>query len=331
MKSLLRGIINVCVFMFVALIFVGCGENSKNNVNANDKQVATNKIEESVHTIRIAYLPITHSLPILEEAEASADNLLTGVKVELVRFGSWPELLDAINSGDVDGAVVLAELAMKLRETQGNNSIKAVALGHRDGNVIVVSKEINSFSDLKGKVFAIPHRQSSHHILVREAMKKNGMTEKDIKLIELSPTEMPASLYSGKIAGYSVAEPFGAMSVNLGIGKVLYTSEQLWPNSICCLLVLRSAFIEKHYQLAKNFVKGFKDAGIHLGNHEYALKVAVKYFKQNTKVLQNSLQWIHFDDLELTKNNYESLVNKTVEYGLTSAPPTYEEFVENEL
>ena len=62
-------------------------------------------------SVKIAYLPITHSLAVLEEAEELEKQ--NGIKVELVKFGSWPELLDALNSNKVDGASVLIELAMK--------------------------------------------------------------------------------------------------------------------------------------------------------------------------------------------------------------------------
>ena len=36
--------------------------------------------------------------------------------MELVKFGSWPDLMDALNTGRIDGASVLAELAMKANE-----------------------------------------------------------------------------------------------------------------------------------------------------------------------------------------------------------------------
>ena len=62
---------------------------------------------ENVKTVKIAYLPITHALPVYELSQA--DN----VKVELIKYGSWPELMDALNSGQVDGASVLIELAMQ--------------------------------------------------------------------------------------------------------------------------------------------------------------------------------------------------------------------------
>ena len=54
--------------------------------------------------------------------------------LELVKFGSWPELMDALNTGRIDGASVLIQLAMNAKEK--GIDLKAVALGHRDGNVL---------------------------------------------------------------------------------------------------------------------------------------------------------------------------------------------------
>ena len=36
--------------------------------------------------------------------------------LELVKFGSWPELVDALNSGAIDGASMLIQLAMNAKE-----------------------------------------------------------------------------------------------------------------------------------------------------------------------------------------------------------------------
>ena len=47
--------------------------------------------ESSVNTVKIAYLPITHSLAVLEEADELEKQ--SGLKVELIKYGSWNELL----------------------------------------------------------------------------------------------------------------------------------------------------------------------------------------------------------------------------------------------
>ena len=280
--------------------------------------------KDSGNTVKIAYLPITHSLAALEEAEQLKNN--DGVQVELVKYGSWPELLDALNSGRVDGASVLIELAMKSR--QEGIGIKAVALGHRDGNVVVVNNDIGSAADLKGKTFAIPHRQSSHNILLNDALATAGLTIDDVNVTELAPTEMPSALASGQIDGYCVAEPFGAMGVSLGVGKVLFTSEELWEDSICCGLVLTDSFIENRPDDAKAFVEGYKAAGNSL-DKESAKEVAKKYLSQSDDVLETSLQWISYNDLDITEDIYNTLVEKVKAYGLSDNPPSYTDFVKN--
>ena len=214
MKKKFKRIISILATTAMMFSLSACGGNTADSGNTNSD------------TVKIAYLPITHALPVFEEAKELEQE--TGLKVELVKYGSWPELMDALNTGRVDGASVLIELAMK--SAQEGVGIKAVALGHKDGNVIVVSKDISSAEDMKGKTFAIPHRQSSHNILLNDALEKGGLTVDDINITELAPTEMPSALASGQIDGYCVAEPFGAMSVFMDYGKVLYTSEELWEN-----------------------------------------------------------------------------------------------------
>lgn len=304
-----RKIATLFIATALGTLFTACGKNSADQ-----------------NTIKIAYLPITHSLAVLEEADELEKQ--SGLKVEPVKYGSWPELLDALNSGNVDGASILIELAMKSK--QEGIGIKAVALGHKDGNVIVVSNTINKASDLKGKTFAIPHRQSSHNILLNDALAKGGLTINDINVTELAPTEMPSALASGQIDGYCVAEPFGAMGVSLKAGKVLYSSEELWEDSLCCGLVLTDNYIEEHPDDAKNFVENYKKAGENL-DKEKAKEVAKKYLKQSDEVLDISLQWITYSDLEITKETYETLIKKVKDYKLSDNPPSYEDFVKNDF
>lgn len=306
-----RKITALTLSLALALSATACGSKDESN---------------DENAVKIAYLPITHSLAALEEA----DELETGdgIKVELVKYGSWPELLDALNTGRVDGASVLIELAMKSK--QEGIGLKAVALGHRDGNVVIVSNDINTAADLKGKTFAIPHRQSSHNILLNETLATAGLTVDDVNVTELAPTEMPSALASGQIDGYCVAEPFGAMGVSLGAGKVLYSSEELWPDSLCCGLVLTDKFIEERPEQAKEFVQSYKAAGNNL-DKEKAKEVAKKYLSQTDDVLDISLQWISYNDLDITEETYDQLVERVKEYGLSDNPPAYSDFVKTDF
>lgn len=274
-------------------------------------------------TITIAYLPITHAVPLFKAAE-QLEQQNSNVHVELVKYGGWAELMDALDSGRVDGASVLIEMAMEAK-SQGI-PLELSLLGHRDGNVIIASNDIASPAQLKGKIIAIPNEQSSHNILIQQLLNKYGMSEKDVTLIEMAPAEMPAGLKSGQIDGYCVAEPFGAKAVETGVGHVLATSDELWENSICCGIVFNTQATAGKQEALKTFKQAYLSAGNSLTKDE-AVQIAVNNLGQDEATSQQSLQWISFNDLSVTEEAYERLRQEVIEYGLNDNPPTYDEFV----
>jgi NitT/TauT family transport system substrate-binding protein len=311
---------------WVALLLVGvlvialtaCGSSS--TTSSDTTGAAANS---SGTVIKLGYLPITHALAMFEEKEL-LDQENSDFTIELQKFSSWSDLTDALNAGRIDGASVLIELAMSA-VSQGVD-LKAVALGHRDGNVIVVSDDIQSVEDLKGKTFAIPHTQSSHNILLNDMLAKGGLTTNDITIVQMAPSEMPSSLASKTISGYCVAEPFGAQAVEQGLGHVLYTSEELWENSLCCGLVLNQTFIDQNPDLTDKLIEKYMEAGNGLTD-ETEKTIAEKYLGQDEAVLDTSLQWIQYNDLEITEEAYQTLVDKVIAYGINDNPPSYEDFV----
>lgn len=289
-----------------------------------NKKTANNDVE----TIKIGYLPLTHALPVLVAAELQQDT--DGVNIELVKFGSWTELSDALNTGRIDGASVLVQLAMKSKEI--GIGLKAVALGHTDGNVITVANDIHSVADLKGKTFAIPHRQSSHYLLEKQMFENAGVDISKINIIELPPPDMPFALSAGQVSGYCVAEPFGAKAVELGIGKALYKSADLWENSLCCVLVLNDTFIKDNREAAEKFVSAYKKAGQYIGeNKDRVFELTKKQLNINKEVYDISLQWIDFDNLAISEAYYDDLTQRVKAAKLSESPPTYAEFVDTTL
>ncbi|MDF2720445.1 MAG: NMT1-like family protein [Paenibacillus sp.] len=307
----------LAIILVLAAVLSGCGQGKSEGTQA----------EGGKRKIKIGYLPITHAAPLYIEDELGKGKF-SRFELELVKFGSWPDLMDALNTGNIDGASVLIELAMKAKE-QGID-LKAVALGHKDGNVIVTANDINTVADLKGKSFAIPHKFSTHNVLLYQMLKDSGMTLSDLKVVELPPAEMPAALSEKRIAGYVVAEPFGAKSVAIQKGKVLFQSEQLWKNSVDCGLVIRGDLIRKDREAVKEFVAEYVKAGIKAEQKdEQAKTILKKYMNVEDQVLNLSLQWIKYDELKLDKDSYNKLRDYMIEMKLSEKPPTFEDFVDN--
>ena len=319
-QTILRSL--ALLLLLVALaVFGGCG----------DEASAPRHIVDGVRTVRIAYLPITHALPLF----AANDLPLTDddgppIRIERVKYSSWPGLIDALNTGKVDGASVLAPLAVKARE-QGID-VRAAALGHHAGNIIVGGKDIERVEDLRGKIFAIPHKQSSHKLLLDAMLAAHGMTEDDLTVVEMTPPEMPSGLAQGQIAGYCVAEPFGAKSVLLGTGHIIADADALWPDNICCALVFNGGFLAANHSLAHAVTRGYAAAGQALTDDPDARSaLAQQNLKAKDRVLELSLQWISYDDLAITPAAYDDLVTRMKAIHLIETVPAYDAFVDATL
>ena len=256
----------------------GCGTTNPDSTSAAD----TTKTDSSKTNLTLGYLPITHALAVFETKELLDKKSDSDIEVTLQKFSSWTDLMDALNSGKIDGASVLVELAMGA--VSNGIDLKAAALGHKDGNVVIVSDDISDVRDLKGKTFAIPSNQSSHNILLNDMLALGDLSIDDINVVQLAPSEMPSSLASGSIDGYCVAEPFGAQAVVQGYGHVLYDSTDLWQDSICCALVFNGGFLDKNKEAADEFLSTYKEAGSLL-DEGIAKEVAEKYLGQDEKTL----------------------------------------------
>lgn len=317
--KILKKVISAAVILSFLFALTACGNKAAETKSAKK-------------TIKIAYLPLTHAVPLYVENEDLniKKEYLKDVNLELVKFGSWTELSDALNTGKVDGASVLIELGMKAKE-QGID-LKVVALGHRDGNNVTVAKDINSPADLKGKNFAVPQKFSTQNILLYKMLKDSGVNYSDVKVTELAPAEMPAALSEGRISGYIVAEPFGSKSVVSGKGKVLYQSQDLWKDSICCGLVLRNDFIKNNKEVAQELVNGYVKAGKEAeAKDDNIQKISSKYMAVDKNVLDLSLKSTSYTNLKINEKDYEQLATYLTVMGLSKNPPKYSDFVDNSL
>lgn len=275
--------------------------------------------EEPQPTMKVGYLPLTHSLAVVV-----ADKLNAGkykkLKPELVKFSSWPELMDAYNSGKIQAASELMVLALAGAERGVTESV--VALSHRHGDILTVAKEINSVRDLKGKRVAIPHRMSVHNILLSLALKKEGLTLNDVEWIEMPPPDMPAALARGDIKGFIVAEPFGTKAIQAGFGKKLVNAKDIWPDYICCGLVINPAFKKQYPAATREYVDSFTAAGRFIdANRREAIKIARQYMNIDEKVFEQSLSLdVNYGDLRLNRSEVEQLQKYALELNLLKKP-----------
>lgn len=255
------------------------------------------------------------------------------------RFSGWPELKEAMMSGKVKAAYLLAPMAMDLADN--GVPVKIVALGHRSGAVIMTGSKskARNLGDLRGKRIAIPSRFAVDNIFVHRLMKKYGMTDSDVTLVEMAPPDMPAALYAGAVDAYATGEPFGAIAQRKGYARVLHMTRDEWPEYICCVLTVRQELIDHERPTVQRLVNNVLASGAWLesdtAHRHLAADLASKseFFNQDSAlirfVMDNPKDRVTYGDLRLVKAEFDELMGLAFDAKILTRRVPYEKYVDD--
>jgi NitT/TauT family transport system substrate-binding protein len=269
--------------------------------------------------IRLGHLPITDHLTVI----AASRTTFRTLSLQPVKFASWPELAEALKAGSLDTAFALTPISLTLR--QKGVPIKIILLGHRNGSVLLAANDVATVADLRGKTVAIPSRFSTHNLLLRRILARDGLdADRDVKLVELPPPEMVQSLARGAIAAFIVAEPFGAQAEIRKLGKVLALSKDVWPNHVCCALNAREDLISAHPEAVQELADALTDAGRFATEHPHeAAELSKPFLGQNPSVIEHAMTQppgrVTYDDLVPTLADLTATQDDMLKYRIASA------------
>ncbi|HEX9935594.1 MAG TPA: ABC transporter substrate-binding protein [Longimicrobium sp.] len=254
------------------------------------------------------------------------------------KYNGWPELKEALMSGRLQAAYLLAPMAMELADR--GIPVRVVAIGHRSGAVIMVGSRnpARNIGDLKGKRIAIPSRFAVDYLFVRRMMQKHGLKEGDIEFVEMPPPDMPVALHTGGVDGYATGEPFGAKAQMAGYARPLHITRDEWPDYICCVLTVRQELIDQHPEQVQNLVNYVISAGDWLDSNQAnrhtaaALASHPSFFGQDPKVLRfvmdNPPDRVTYGDLRLVRFEFDAVMRMAAEAGVLPRPVPYERYTD---
>ncbi len=292
--------------------------------------------------LQVGGLPVTCNLtlPIACKARAVADGKpqAAATLFEYNKYSGWPEIKESLMTGRIQAAYMLAPLVMDL--TDWRIPLKIVSLGHRSGAVIMVRTDspYRKFADMKGKAIAIPSRFAVDFLFLRKMLAREGMSPKDIEVIEMAPPDMPAALYAGAVDGYCTGEPFGAAAQRAGYARPLSMTRDEWRNYICCVLTVREELIRTNRPLVQELVNYVQAAGNWLDaspvNRDKAAHIAARrdYFGQDPKIIKfvmdNPSDRVTYGDLRMLRAEFDELMQLSVQAGTLKRPVRYEQYVD---
>jgi NitT/TauT family transport system substrate-binding protein len=301
-------------------------------------------VQAAPKPLLVGGLPVTCNLtlPVACVARATANAAAKGggpaFEFEYSKYNGWPEIKESLMTGRIQAAYMLAPLVMDLADKK--IPVKIVSLGHRSGAVIMVRSDspYQRFKDLAGKRIAIPSRFAVDFLFLRKMLAREGMTPKDIQIVEMPPPDMPAALYAKAVDAYCTGEPFGAAAQRAGYARALRMTRDEWRNYICCVLTVREELIKDNRPLVQDLVNHVLGAGQWLDekqdnrNKAVAIAAGRKFFNQDPNiirfVMENPVDRVTYGDLRMIRAEFEELMQLSIEAGTLKSPVPYEKYMD---
>lgn len=224
--------------------------------------------------IKMAHIQITDHLVLGVMKHLIATNEMKPKHFELTTecMSSWNPVAEALEKGTVQGACVLAPIAMDLFSY--GSPLKLILYAHRNGSIGVkrrstkeTKEDIREF--FRGKSFYIPHTMSIHNMLGHMFFKSIGLEPGvagtkgvDVEFEVAPPVKMPDFLSENtQSGGYLVAEPLGTKAIAGGIADLLFLSSELWDEHPCCVVTLQDDIVNNFPNAVTEFTDLFVKAG----------------------------------------------------------------------
>jgi len=184
----------------------------------------------------------------------------TGLDIEWRRFDSGAKVITAMASGDIDiasagsspiAAAVSRGLDLELIWIMENIN-EAEALVVKDGSGIVAPQ------DLKGKTLGVPFVSTTHfHTLF--ALEQFGLSDKDLKILNMQPNAISAAWTRGDIDAAFIWDP--VLSKIKQNGKVLISSGELsrWGKATFDGVVVTKEYGAEHPDVVAKVIKLMSD------------------------------------------------------------------------
>ena len=246
----------------------------------------TDREERTV--LKMGYMPVITNLaaPILDAASSITD---VGIRFKAIKFASFAEMAEALRNREIDAAFIIAPLSIVLHQ-QGAD-VRVVYIGNRHESTLVVRKELaalipdrfNRTNDCRADaLFGAQHRPTA-----------NGRRSRN----------RAGNQYCGdESTGYGLGPRFrrirrlfrrralAAQTLKSGTSELLFYVEEVWPEFICNLLLVKKSYIDDYPDRVQSLVEGAARSGFWAKlNTTRAAQIASEYWGQPVELVRYAL------------------------------------------
>lgn len=217
------------------------------------------------------------------------------LKVTFQNFTDMSLMPPALISGNVDGATLTYDMVVG-QVAQGHAMKVVLPMGYSNGgDAIVATTNITKITDFRGNKVGVNPLTVSDFLLAY-ALKKHGMSDKDINMINITQDAVPAAMMSGQLAIGVTWEPYISQLLKQDGGKkyhVVFSSKQA-PGLMEDVLVFDEKTIKNRPADITAFVRAYADGLAYMKSKpEESAKIIAKALEISVKDVKDQLPGIY--------------------------------------
>jgi NitT/TauT family transport system substrate-binding protein len=275
-------------------------------------------------TVKVGYIPTDSfaALQILADRHLPA----AGINAEAVRLAGGPEILSQVATGQLQiggagmGAAVFNAVA-------GGLPVEFVAPLHGGylEDYFTVKKalwggEVKRIADLKGRPVALNIRGAAVEWMLEQALRRDGVSIKDVQIKLMPFPDMVPALESGAVAAGIVSEPFPTLAEEKGVAvRPLERAAGTKPTPITCVFWNRdwaAANPDLAHKVMVAYLQSARDLALDNGwKQERNITVMVKYTGAKPEVIRKARAHVLDANLEMDASVLDSMQKFAAELG----------------
>jgi len=243
--------------------------------------------------IRVAYVvPVANWASLVFEKQGLARHQGKSYTFEAVHFQGTPQMITALANNELEIAdLAFASLAIAIQNA-GMDDLRVIGDEFQDGVdgyytdefFVLKDSPVKTIKDLKGKIVATNVAGSAVDIIMRAALRKNGLDDrKDVSTIETAFPNMKPTLISKKADAIPGVIPFSFDPELRNATRVLFTQKEIVGRTQMIVWAARSGFLQKNRAAAVDFMEDVIRAVrwyLDPANHKEAVEISARVSKR---------------------------------------------------
>lgn len=194
------------------------------------KESVTGPAASPPSEVRLGYFAnATHAQAVLGVSSGDFEKALAPSTFTTKVYNAGPELIEALNAGNIDLGYVGPGPALNGFVKSGGKGLRVIAGGAANGVVIVArpGSGISKLEDLAGKTLATPQLANTQDIAAKNYMKSKLLAPVD-KVKAVKNAEQAALMLSGQIDASWAPEPWASLLEAKAGAIVIAEEKSLW-------------------------------------------------------------------------------------------------------